>query len=233
MSNSQLANESAIALITKAEIDQQIATAKAFPRDLAQSVKRSLDLATMSQEVAEACIYALPRGGKNIEGPSVRLAEIIAASFGNMRSGFRVIDNDGRMITAQGICHDLETNNAITVEVQRRITDKNGKTFNDDLQVLTGNAAGAIAYRNAVFKIIPAAITQTIYDQVKKVAKGTADTLTPRVTAAIGWFSKKGVTKDQLFVHLGVTGVNEIDLDMLQTLTGYKQAITQDGMTID
>lgn len=229
----QVISESSLSLITKAEIDTQIATAKAFPRDVKQCINNALALATMTQEIAESCLYALPRGNKTLEGPSVRLAEIVTSTFGNIRAGARIIANDGKTITAQGICHDLETNNSVTVEVQRRITDRNGNTFNEDMQVVTGNAACAIAYRNAVFKVIPAALTQGIYDQVKTKAKGTQADLSIRVTAALTWFRKKGVKDVQIFTLLDVKNAKEIDLDMLQTLTGYKQAITQDGASID
>ena len=160
MENVQIAvvAQESLSLITKAEIDVQISTAKAFPRSLKQFQDRAMSMATFSEEIAASCSYALPRGGKSLEGPSVRLAEIIVSSFGNIRSGARVIANDGKTITAQGICHDLETNNCVTVEVKRRITDKNGKTFNEDMQVVTGNAACAIAFRNAVFKVVPSAL---------------------------------------------------------------------------
>ena len=137
----QVVTPDAFSLITKAEIDVQISTAKAFPRSLTMFIQKATSMATLTEEIAASCSYALPRGGKNLEGPSVRLAEIVCATYGNIRSGARVISNDGKTITAQGICHDLETNNGVTVEVQRTILDKNGRPFKQDMQVVTGNAA--------------------------------------------------------------------------------------------
>ena len=200
MENVQIAvvAQESLSLITKAEIDVQISTAKAFPRSLKQFQDRAMSMATFSEEIAASCSYALPRGGKSLEGPSVRLAEIIVSSFGNIRSGARVIANDGKTITAQGICHDLETNNCVTVEVKRRITDKNGKTFNEDMQVVTGNAACAIAFRNAVFKVVPSALCQDIYDKAKEVARGTAETLVYRRNKAIEYFHFLKVTDEQI-----------------------------------
>ena len=72
------------------------------------------------------------------------------ACYGNPRAASRVIDNDGRKITSQGGCHGLENNVQISVEVGRRIT---GKTYSDDMQITTGNAANCIAFRNAVFRV--------------------------------------------------------------------------------
>ena len=162
--------------IAQIEIDSQIATAKMYPRDLKKCLENAMVLATSSQEIAENCLYVLPRGNKTIEGPSVRLAEIVASQFQNLRTGYRIIENDGKTITAQGICHDLENNYMHTANVTRSITNAQGNTYSQDMQVVTGNAAGAIAFRNALFKVIPAALIAPIYEKAKEIAKG--DTVT-------------------------------------------------------
>ena len=100
--------------IDRAEVDIQIATAKQYPRDLAACLNKIATYATMDKETAEDCFYVLRRKDANgndniIEGLSVRMAEIIAGAWGNLRVQTRIIGNDGRMITAQAICHDLET----------------------------------------------------------------------------------------------------------------------------
>jgi hypothetical protein len=219
-------------LLTKAEIDVQISTAKTFPRDLQRCIQNTEFLATSSQEIAENCIYILPRGGKSIEGPSVRLAEIVASQFGNLNSGARIIGNDGKTITAQGICHDLETNNRITVEVRRKITDKNGRTYSEDMQVIAGNAAMAIAFRNAIFKVIPAAFTNPIFEKCKQIAKGTDASLSKRRDAAFSWFHTKEITAEMIFEHFDVRNKEEINIEMLSMLSGYKSAVVNDSADI-
>lgn len=228
----QVVTPDALSLITKAEIDVQISTAKAFPRSLKMFQDRAMSMATLNEDIAAACSYALPRGGKSLEGPSVRLAEIVCSAYGNIRAGARVIANDGKTITAQGICHDLETNNCVTVEVKRRITDKNGKTFNEDMQVVTGNAACAIAYRNAVFKVVPGALVMDVYDKAKEVARGTAETLTKRRDKAVAYFRELGVKDQQMCDVLGVKKIEDIDLDKLTTLTGMRSAIKNGESTV-
>jgi len=217
-------NES-LSLITKAEIDVQISTAKAFPRSLKMFLDRAMSMATISEDVADSCNYALPRGGKQLEGPTVRLAEIVCSSYGNIRAGARVISNDGKTITAQGICHDLETNYCATVEVKRRITDKNGRIFNEDMQVVTGNAACAIAYRNAVFKVVPSALVNDIYLKTKEVARGTAETLPKRRDKALVYLRGLGVIDKQICEVLEIKKVEDIDLDKLETLRGMATLI--------
>lgn len=217
--------DTALYLLTKAEIDIAISTAKAFPRSVKQSIDRATSMATLTEDIAASCSYSVPRAGKNIEGPSVRLAEIVCTSFGNINSGARVIDNDGKTITAQGICHDLETNNRVTVEVKRKITDRNGKTFSEDMQVVAGNAACAIAFRNAVYKVVPAALIQPIYEEAKRVAKGTSATLVTRRNNAVEYFKGLGITEQQICDKLEVKKIEDIDLDKLTMLRGMKTAI--------
>src|SRR5262245_56131534 len=73
-------------------INVQVATAKKYPRDVQRSLEKARQLATLNDEVAEECHYSIPRGGKQIEGPSVRLAEVVASCWGNLRIGARIVD---------------------------------------------------------------------------------------------------------------------------------------------
>lgn len=221
-----------LSLLTKAEIDTQIATAKAFPRSISSFMEKVRSIATVNEAVASSCGYALKRSGTTITGPSVRFAEIVVSAYGNIRAAARVVANDGKTITAQGICHDLETNSVATIEVKRKITDKNGKTFSEDMQVVTGNAACAIAYRNAVFKVVPAALTEDIFDDVMRVSKGTLATLTSRREKAISWFSTVGVKPEDIFKKLEVKGIDDIDLEALHILNGFRSSIKNGESTV-
>ena len=224
--------ESALPEIIKAEIFSQVQTAREFPRSLKIFSDKAMSMATFSEEVAESCSYSVPRAGKAIEGVSVRLAEIVVSSFGNIRAGARVISNDGKTITAQGICHDLESNYCVTVEVKRRITDKYGKTFSEDMQVVTGNAGCAIAFRNAVFKVVPFAMVQPIYDKAKEVAKGTAETLVKRRDKAVEYFTSNGIKASQICDALEIKKIEDIDLDKLSTLSYMRSAVKNGETTL-
>ncbi len=91
--------------INRAEVDIQISTAKQYPREVSRVLNQIKTYATMDMETAEDCFYALRRGkgsdAQVIEGISVRLAEIIAGAWGNLRVQTRIIGNDGKTITAQ------------------------------------------------------------------------------------------------------------------------------------
>ncbi len=222
--------------INRAEVDIQIATAKQYPRDLQRTLNQILTYATMDTETAEDCFYALRRGKGDdasvIEGISVRLAEIIAGAWGNLRVQSRIIGNDGRTITCQGICHDLETNLAVSVEVKRKITDRNGRTFSEDMQVVTGNAASAIAFRNAVLKVVPKAVTKKVINEIKQVALGKSIDLETRRQRMIQYFQTIGVTQSELFAYCGVKSAEQIDNEKVFELRGLVNAIKEGTTTI-
>lgn len=228
----QVQNSEMLAAINKSEIDTQIATAKQYPRNLARVLNNIETLATMDVETAASCFYVLRRQGKVIDGPSVRMAEIIASSWGNLRVQARIIGNDGKFITAQGVCHDLESNYAASVDVKRRITDKNGHTYSDDMQVVTGNAACAIAMRNAVMKVVPSALIKKVLAKAKKVSLGESMTLENSRQNMMQYFAKVGVDEKHILDYLSVSKVDEIDIDMVVELRGLATAIKEGTTTI-
>lgn len=233
----ELSQADLIASETKAMIDMQIATAKQYPRDVKQVLKNIEAYASEDKETAEECFYVLRRQSADgsasvIEGLSVRMAEIIASCWGNMRIQTRIVGNDGKMITAQAICHDLETNLAVSKEVKRRITNKYGKTYSEDMQVVTGNAASAIAFRNAVLAVIPKAVTKKITNHIKKIAIGQSIDIEQARQNALLYFQKLGVDNKKVMEYLGVSSVPEIDKEMIAELKGTRNAIEEGTTTV-
>lgn len=223
--------------INRAEVDIQIATAKQYPRDINASLNKIATYAMMDKETAEDCFYILRRQDANgnssvIEGLSVRMAEIIAGAWGNLRVQTRIIGNDGRMITAQAICHDLETNFAVSKEVKRRITTKSGKTYSEDMQVVTGNAAASIAFRNAVLAVIPKAITKRVINEVKQVALGQAIDVETARKNCLANFAKAGVNESMICQYLGIKSIAEIDKERLFELRATWNAIREGTTTV-
>lgn len=231
---SSMAVESGIvALLNKSEIDMQVATAHKYPRSIKRFRDETLQMVTLNEVVAESCIYALPRGGKTIEGPSARFAEVIASAWGNCRAGARVVSDQGDFITAQGVFHDLERNVAITFEVQRRITDGKGRRYQADMIGVTGNAASSIALRNAILKGVPKAFWDDMYQAARKVVMGDVKTLANRRAEAIKAFVAFGVNQQQIIEKLEVAGVEDIGLEHLVILRGLLTAIREGDTTAE
>lgn len=228
----------AVQEITSAEIDSQLIHARRHRRSMKECVKEAIDMATLTDEAAESCLYTLKRkaqGDKEvlIEGPSVRLAEILIYAWSNVRAGARVVDDDGKFVTAQGVYVDLEKNNYITFEVRRRVTTRSGHRFGDDMVAVTANAACSIALRNAVFKGIPKSIWEPIYYAAKARAVGTKDQLPVRVQKAFEYFAKSGATEEQLLKALQIESRSEVTTEHLGILIGLRNALKADEFSID
>lgn len=217
----------------RGEVDVQIATAKRFPRSVKKFQSTAMSLATLDEETASSCFYTLPRDGKQIEGPSVRLAEIVAASWGNMRAQANIVDENDEFITARGVCWDLENNVAVSTEVRRRICGKNGRKFSTDMINTTANAACSIALRNAVFKVVPMAIARPIYEAARKVAIGDATTLVKRRGDMVAYFAKMHVSAEQVCAAVGKAGIEDVGLEELATLKGLATAIKDGDTSVD
>lgn len=229
----QVLDNSSLAVLNRSEIDMQIATAKRYPRSIKVAMQTATSMATVNEDTAEACMYSLPRGGKPIQGASIRLAEIMASAWGNMRCAARVIGEEDGFIIAQGVAHDLERNVVICKEVRRRITGRNGDRFSEDMVGVTANAACSIALRNSILAVVPKAYTDQVYEEAKKVAVGDAQTLEKRRGAAMQHLMKMGVTPERVFAALGLQGEQDIDLDKLAILRGAVAAIKDGSQTID
>lgn len=228
----ELMEPTVVRAITEAEVQQQVATARKFRRSITEFKKQAIQMIREDAKLAEDCVYAIPRGGKIIKGPSIRLAEIVAQGWGNLRAACRIIAIEEENIVAQGVCHDLETNVAISREVRRRIVDKNGKRYNVDGTTFTGNAAAAIALRNAIFTLVPRTFVTDLLEEAEKVAKGDVATLPARRKAAIEFVQKEyGIPSKRVCAVLEVPGIDDIGLDQLLTLRQTIRAIKDQEVT--
>ena len=223
--------------VERANVDSQVATAKRYPRDIRRSINNSVVMATMNQETAQSCSYALPRGGKPITGPSVHLAKIIVSNWGNMRTEAKVVQITDKQVISRGTCWDLETNVASAFEVRRSIIGKNGQRFSDDMITVTGNAANSIAYRNAVFAVIPKAITDRVYYAAQKFITGDlsdSDKLLKVRTGVLNNFKNNyGITEEEVVKMCGKQTVNQIGADEISMLMGTIQALKDGDTTVN
>lgn len=211
------------------DVDLQVRTAKAYPRSIGEAKQRAIELATFDQETAAACSYAVPRAGKIIEGPSVRCLEICAVAFGNMRVAAKTTGEDGGFVYSQSVAWDLESNYALSWETKRRITNKEGRRFSDDMIQTTSNAGTAIAMRNSIHRVLPRSFVKEIWLAARKAAAGNAKTLKQQRSAMIQYFEGKGVTKQQVLDLLEISKIDDINLERLSTLKSIAQSI-EDGV---
>lgn len=230
----------------KAQIDVQIATAKAFPRNIKRSMENAIAIATLDVETAETCNYSVPRAGKSISGPSVHLAKIIIQVWGNMRTEAKVVDRDENHVTSQAIAFDLESNVAMKVEVKRSIRQneyvngqKTGKTvrMSEDMIVVTGNAANSIALRNAIFAVVPKAVTDKVYRAALETITGDISDetkfLKKRKAIFDGFIQSYGVSEAQVLGMVGKASIANITQDDMVTLIGVGRALKDGDTTVE
>lgn len=224
-------NESLVA-VDRASIDIQISTAKSYPRSITTSIHEAETLASLDAETAGSCFYSLPtRGNKQIEGPSARLAEIMAYAWGNLRVDADIVAEDLTHVTAMGTCFDLERNVAVRVRVKRRITRGDGTRFSEDMIGITCNAAISIAFRNCVFKVIPAGYVRRVYYVARSASLG-GGTMDDKRTKALKWFADVGVREQSVYDLLEINGRDDLGEDEIITLRGLVTAIKDGDTTV-
>ncbi len=229
----------ALEAMERAQIDRQIATAKAYPRQITSFHRKAKELATASLEIAEECIYNRPVGRKSggrmeyATGPSVRLAEIVNATYQHMRVGAQIIEMNPRFVKAVGFAWDLENNTAVQAEVVEPTIKKDGTPYDERMRVVIAKAAQSKAIRDAIFRVVPKAVCAPIIQAVKATIAGDAATFEARRKKALEWAQGLGVTKERVFTALGIKGEQDLDTDRLLTLTGIKTAIESGDVTPD
>lgn len=229
---------SAVEALNRSEIQSQIEVAKRYPRSMQQFKTRACEMACVDEETAASCIYRRPVGKegtsmKFAEGMSVRMAEIVGASYGNLRVYATVIDQTERQVIARGMAIDLESNFASSSEVIESTVDKHGKPYSERQRALVAKVACSKARRDATFQVVPKALAKPVEVSVRKLLLGEAKSLDTRRQQVSGWIKTLNINEDRVYAALGVKGIAEVGFGELETLTGLRTAIKDGDTSID
>ena len=221
----------------RASYDLQISTAKKFPRNIPRFMDNVTATITISEEIAAACGYSLPRAKKQIQGPSVHLARIMGQFYGNLRIEKRGNMISDKYVTAEAMAFDLESNYAIKVEARRKIIDRYGNRYNDDMINTTMLAAMAIAERNAIFGVIPKGFIEQAYKTAQKKLTGDLSTdqkLSSARKKMFDVFLKEFDVKEIEILNIfGKTSSTQINAEDIASLRGLYQALKDGDTTVD
>jgi hypothetical protein len=221
----------------RASIDSQVATAKKYPRNLKRVQDNSISIVCMNKETAESCRYAKPTGGKNVTGASVHLARIVCQQYGNIKIQQRIKQITDRVVIAEAVAFDMETNYAVCVEARRSIIDKNGLRFKESVIETNAMAIMAIAERNAILKVVPKSIIDSVYNEAFRFANGDLSDNAKLIVArdkAIEFFKNEyGVTEDQVVSAIGLKTKEAIKPEHIADLRGYIQALKDKEVTVE
>lgn len=183
------------------EVQAALIIAKRFPRDEKAAVDRILNSCSR-KTLAESALYTYARGGSDITGPSIRLAEALAQNWGNLQFGIRELDQANGESTVEAFAWDVETNTRQTKVFQvrhERHTRTGVKVLSDprDVYELVANQ-GARRLRACILGIIPGDVVEMAVEQCETTLNADADTSPEGQKKMVGAFAAFGVTKEQI-----------------------------------
>ena len=184
-----------------AEVQAAMMIARANPRDQRIAMDRILNACTRPS-LANAAVYSYGKGGSNVSGPSIRLAEAMAQAWGNMQFGMRELSQANGESTVQAYAWDVETNTRreITFQVPHlRYTRKGSYRIEDPREIyeLIANQ-GSRRLRACILAVIPGDVTEAAVSQCETTMNASADTSPEGVTKLVNAFAAFGVTKGQI-----------------------------------
>ena len=184
-----------------AEVQSAIVLAKKFPRNQIEAMDRILT-ACQRPALAEQALYTYARGGTDISGPSIRMAEAIAQNWQNLQFGIRELEQRNGESTIQAFAWDMETNVRQVKEFQvkhERYTKKGKYALQDprDIYEMTANQ-GARRLRACILGVIPGDVIEAAVAQCEQTLKAKADTGPDAIKKMMESFEKYGVTKEQI-----------------------------------
>lgn len=184
-----------------AEALGQMQMAKMFPRDVVAARDRILNACTRPR-LAETACYSYVRGGTEVTGPSIRLAEMLAQNWGNMTFGIRELEQRNGESTCEAFAWDMETNARQTKVFQVRHIrhTKNGdKVLTDprDIYELVANN-GARRLRACILGVMPGDIVEEAVSQCDLTLKTKCEVTPERIKGLIEKFAEYKVTVQQI-----------------------------------
>lgn len=184
------------------EVQAMILLAKKFPRDEDEAIRR-IQTACKRKRLAEVSMYQYARGGTSITGPSIRLAECLAQSWGNIDYGLIELSQANGESQVMAYAWDMETNtrsSKVFTAKHIRSTKQGTYALTDprDIYEMVANQ-GARRVRAAILAVIPADIQELAVEQcTKTLTEGNTEPLVDRIRKMFAVFAEYGVTKEMI-----------------------------------
>jgi hypothetical protein len=228
----ELVENSTLSVRARAEIDIQVSTARAYPRNVKDFMKNAEAMVTLSEDIAASCIFALPRKDKGkqifIKGPSIRLAEIMISCYGHFHAQVRILEIAEKTVTVEGEAWDVQTGNRICLP---HVENING-VFSDAKKLAIASATSK-ALRNVAFRIIPRAYVDELYAIAGKFVIGDQTKLQIKLKELLSKFQLMGIEREKIFTFLGKSSIEELDKEDFLNLVGVGTAIKDGELSID
>lgn len=193
-----------------AEVKGKLTSAKMFPRDEAMAFQQVMN-ACSRPSLAKVAEYRFKRGGQEVNGPTIRLAEVIAAAWGNIDYGIRELSRGEGYSEMEAYAWDMQTNTIsaqrFTVRHIRDRSDANGGnvslTQERDIYERTANDASR-RVRERIFAVVPPDLVEMAVKKCRDTMAGNSDRpIADRVRDMISAFNKYSVTAQMIETRLG------------------------------
>lgn len=184
-----------------AEVQGRMAIAKRFPRNEFQACQAIIDTCKRPKLAAE-CLYAYPRGGEMVTGPSIRLAEAMAQRWGNIDFGVKVLSQTKFESVVEAYAWDLESNvrKSTTFVVEHRVMTKKGWRDLTDPRDLYEHVANYSSrrLRACILQVIPRDVQDAAVEQVKATLANGGQSRAESLRAIVAAFDRFGVTVEDI-----------------------------------
>ncbi len=175
--------------------------AKAFPRDLIGAREMILNACT-SPKLAERAVYQYAKGGSEVTGPSIRLAEMIAQNWGNIDFGIRELEQKPGESICEAYCWDKQTNTRqvkIFHVSHIRHTRQGDKLLTDPREIYEMVANnGARRLRACILGVIPADIVDEAVEACDQTLKTKFKNNPDTIKMLLDKFKNYGITQAQI-----------------------------------
>lgn len=184
-----------------AEVQGALIIAQRFPRNQIQALDR-IKTACQRKGLAEKALYSYSKGGTDIGGPSIRLAETAAQNWGNMQYGIRELDQRPGESTVEAFAWDMETNvrsvKQFTVK-HKRYTKSGSYDLVDPREIyeMTANQ-GARRLRACILAVIPGDVIDEAVTQCEDTLKTKVDTSAAALKKMLEAFEAFKVTREMI-----------------------------------
>jgi hypothetical protein len=214
-----------------AEVQSAMVIAKKFPRNQLEAMDRILQACTRVT-LAESALYAYPRGGQVVTGPSIRMAEALAQNWGNMQFGIRELSQSDGESTVEAFAWDVQTNTRQVKVFQvphKRYTRRGVTALTDprDIYEMVANQ-GARRLRACILGVIPGDVIDAAVKQCETTLANQGGAPQDQIKNLLSAFSQLGVTKEMITQRLGHRLDSVISAEILQLRKIYTSI--KDGM---
>lgn len=183
-----------------------ILLARRFPRDQREAFERII-AACRRAGLARAGLYSYSRGGSDISGPSIRLAEAIAQNWGNIQFGIQELEQQGGESTVKAYAWDVESNTRqekVFRVPHRRVGRQGPRRAEDGRDIYEAVAnQGARRLRACILGVVPGDVVEAAMEQCEETLAAAADASPAALDRLAEALAACGVNRGQVEARLG------------------------------